>query len=425
MGRQSRSRGQIWEVALVDLGRVSGVELLGTLLVANAESGKVLYAAPVPAGDDLREHLRRVSGKARAIRAFHEQVAMFEPAARDLGAVLVPRSALPIVEQIATLIAGQLASSTTAQMPTVDDAPAWRAIGAALLRAAPWRVVDDGLLFKLSSTGTPIDGWVGVVLGWAGEQLGLAFYRSVAAYFEFRAADIDTPFRLPDGDFMVVVTLDPLAELPPDLCASAREMDLCVGEYALLPAVLSEASFRSIPNADAPAWRAACQAVIDAWKTHGDDLLHQRTSTQVNTSVGVVQVQTELVSDPLGDVGDRFLLEGIDANLRIESGGAGGSPTLLISGTKANAELAAARLGGVDGYALAVTPQTLTLLAAIGGVPVGALAHLAYVADLHAALTGDLHLTIAKGGVRVKKVRPSDVILATTLRRINDQDLAR
>lgn len=102
MGRSGRPRGAAWEVMLVDLARVRGVDLRGKLVVADGDTGQIRHVAAVPVEDDLLDQVRRAvapedpslrAGRPRVFRVQAAQRSDFAPVARALGGDRDPRHA--------------------------------------------------------------------------------------------------------------------------------------------------------------------------------------------------------------------------------------------------------------------------------------------------------------------------------------------
>lgn len=115
-------------------------------------------------------------------------------------------------------------------------------------RRVPWLTVDGGVIYQLSASDLVIDGCVGVVLGLAGEQLGLAFCGSLDAYIAFRRIGLLGPTMPHDVGRAILVTLDLLAELPPGMQDMVGSVGLRVADYAILQIAIGEDAIGPVPH---------------------------------------------------------------------------------------------------------------------------------------------------------------------------------
>ena len=195
-----------WEVDLVDPPgvEIDGETLEAILLVAEVWSGLVRYGEPLVEGADITTSLVKaatspvapgVPARPTKLRCRKALAARLKPAATALGAKLKVTRQLPVLEEAIT----SLLTALSGGFP--PDRRPWQPLMEALLGAAPWRHLPDGVEFRFDGGPPLLEHAVGLVLGLAGEQRGFVLYRNADDLAEFRELPSQGPLGVVDASF--------------------------------------------------------------------------------------------------------------------------------------------------------------------------------------------------------------------------------
>jgi hypothetical protein len=219
IGRLKQVDGD-WEVGFqVNAAHLAGGDMVSLLVVLDAATGAPRLVAPVVAGG-LAEALAEAflqpmpphqRGRPRRLLCGDDALAAALRAELGRDVVVERVAAVPGVDEAFRQILGP----PPVEAPGVDvELAAWAAVVPAFAAAAPWRFMDDSVTLRFS--GPAWRDAVGVVIGQAGEQRGLALYANAADLERARGEGV-----VPDA---LVLFLDPPDELGlQDQAACARK----------------------------------------------------------------------------------------------------------------------------------------------------------------------------------------------------------
>jgi hypothetical protein len=286
-----------WEVGLVAMPEleVEGETLEGVLLVVD-DSGLVRVARPTLAGLDLTEPLVEAScaptepltpARPKTLRCREALRERLEPAATLLGARLELSDRLPTLDEASA----SLRAAMTGTLPR-DPRP-WAPLLEDFVRAAPWSVLPDSVHFRFPRGMPLLERGIAVVLGQAGEQIGLAFYPTDEDYDAFGEMATMGLFAEPPEFTCWCVHLDPLEEFSEDTQELLQSGLLAPSGLGLRLFVLEGMRSRALTPDEEVACRAVLEAVLATWKSQGVELATEPTSGAVTTSAGSLLVFTE------------------------------------------------------------------------------------------------------------------------------------
>lgn len=345
-----------WEVDVVDVPgmEVDGMDLEGVLLVVDAASGAVRHARPVCRGEDItgtvveaaiRPVPPLVPSRPLAIRCSATLRPRLAGAASALGVKLSTQSPLAILEDVAA----SLIASMSSGLPP-DPAP-WRPIVEELVRAAPWKALPDSVEFRFPSGPALLQAGLGVVLGNAGEQYGLAFYPTERDFDVFaQLADTGFPEDSPSWTCWCV-HLDPLDEFPPRVRDLLRSSGLAASGLGLRLFAMEGFDTRALSAEEEAACLVMVEGVLGAWAAAGPALCARPYAFAVETSAGSIDV----VAFPAGLMFQpEPRLVDVDHQIGLAYGQLNGieQPILVLKMAKRDALRFGRLLEGLDGLSL-------------------------------------------------------------------------
>ncbi|MFH1467764.1 MAG: hypothetical protein ABIO70_25485 [Pseudomonadota bacterium] len=405
-----------WEIDLIEAPtvQIEGEDLRGLLLVAEREGGAVRHATPVLAGEDLAFAVSKAaSSPAPPLTPSRPAVIHCRPVlrkelrriARILGARLDATEDLIMAEAAAESLL-QHFSSTPVCLPA-NPAP-WRPLIERLHRAAPWRALPDHVCFHFPSGCAALRDAVAIVLGRAGEQLGLVVYptqRDHQRFLEMAYAQE----RLSAGAWEAwAIHLDPLDELPVTQRDAIVGSGLKVGDLGLLLLAMQGDEARPMTEAEEEACMVALQGVLAAYERHGVRLCSQPSITEVPIGSATLTV----FSTP--EEGALFVHEEpplILAPHKLMLGEFKDGPALLVKAAKRDAQRLVRELEGVDALSLNTSGPEDEILVWAGERCLGVLSRGAFGPGAWSwwLERGSGHLVISAGGAKRGGIRPGDI----------------
>ncbi len=414
---KSLPRRGAWEIDLIEAPavRIEGEDLRGFLLVAEREGGAVRHAAPVLAGEDLAFAVSQAaSSPAQPLSPSRPEVIHCRPQlrkelrriARLMGARLDATDELLVAEEAAESLL-QHFSSAPVCLPACP-AP-WRPLIERFHRAAPWRALPDRVCFHFPAGCAALRDAVAIVLGQAGEQLGLVVYPTQRDHQRFLEMAYAQEGPTAGAWEAWAIHLDPLEDLP------AAQRDACVGSgltvggLGLLLLVIEGDGARPMTEAEEEACMVALQGVLAAYERHGPQLHSEPSITEVSIGSATLTV----FSTP--EEGD-LLVEDEPPLLRdphqLMLGELEGEPALLVKLAKRDAQRLVRELEGVDALSLDSSGPEVGILVWVGELCLGALSQAAFGPGAWAwwQERGAGRLVVSAGGARRRGIRPGDIL---------------
>lgn len=410
-----------WEVLVVPAPiEVENEELDGLVLVCESHSGLLLTAGPLLRGQDVWSILERAFApdfdqlpSARPRRALVSDSALRDQLEPGLSAL---RIQVEVVEELRA--AEEAARSLLAAVqpkPSIGlnvELSAWRAALRSLVEIAPWRMMSDAVLLQFEGSRDLRD-TVAVVIGLAGEQVGVALYPNRETYLRFRAVSMSDSMDGLAGISALVLYLDPAKELDPDLVQQARDRGLLLsGDLVPYASKLSGAISRPAGETDQRALLAATQCLIALSSNSSVDLEMEAAAMEVDTVLGPVRVSSSpsfdlfYTRDPTVDLVPSEYAVGL-----LPSFG-DGKCQLVIKLRKPDAIELADRLEEVDSVQFEFGPVGVCIYAYSGDTRLGLLVELDEVEPIARIGTGsEINLCVSAGGPKRPRVYPKDFVM--------------
>lgn len=209
-----------WEVALVEMyASIQGVETEGMLVIVEQETGNVRAGMPIVVGAPLWPAIREAClspaspcapSRPRALCTTSDLAARCRREVEGSDLPVEVQATLPHVEQFEQAWASHARPLRPPDLSA--DGPLWRQTLALLCQIEPWRELPDRVTFRFDTSDPDLAAAVAVVLGKAGEQEGVALYRTEDCYNRVRTAALSGK---PDfsGIDALCLYIDPLADL--------------------------------------------------------------------------------------------------------------------------------------------------------------------------------------------------------------------
>lgn len=406
-----------WEVDLVSMPgmKIEGTELAGILLVVDRKAGTVRQAAPVQVGEPLglavaqaasapaRPHTPSRPLSIRCHPALREEIA---EVAGVLGARLMTTDDLPALNDAAESLRRHF-GPVPVLLPSNPEP--WRPVLEDLHRLAPWRALPDSVCFHFPSGCTPLRNAVAVVLGQAGEQLGLAVYPTQQDYDRFMTL-ADAGKLLDVGPWEAwAVHLDALHELPPEQREACIEQNLVMDDFGLLLLAMDGEHARPLTETEEYACLVALQGILGAFERQGDTLNAQPTVTPVPIAAGELTVVSTPSAPSLFDLLETPLLE---EQHQVLIGTSADDPTLVLKMGKRDAERLARQIEGTDALYLETFGDMTDVVAWAGDLRLGVLTRGAFGEEPWSGwrARGSGRLVVSAGGPKRRTLRPRDVV---------------
>lgn len=426
--------GDTWEVALVASPfEVEDVEIIGLMLVAEAESGLVRLATPLTHTDEIRDQLIRACrepvagtrpGRPARIHCVDlDLMARLHDVSRMMDIELVHVDALPTVREAETAL--RSASGLPAPGMT-QDFDAWRIVLGELAAVAPWRSLHEDTLFTFR--GGPLDEAVALVIGSGGESLGVVLYDSFDAYERFVQASTRVAVDLPGLRSVgcLAVHLERSEDLTEADVVACTQLGLALpgGRYPRIVALEEGETGPCLPE-EQRALLAAVEGVTALCMRDLSRIASGDVATMtLNSSTGW---RLEVTATPAPDSTDDVFPSLVEADHtvvcgRIElQGDAAGHPCMVFKLRKADALRLARQCSEVTAIELFGDPEAgLALIACDRDGPVGQLVSYppgpeATAIGEHLASRNAVYLAISAGGPKRAGIRVEDFVYAETL----------
>lgn len=407
-----------WEVALLELpATIDGVETEGLLLVAEQGTGLIRSASPQIVGEPLWTGLGSafLSPPNPCSPARTQQLLCTDPQllARleseleglDIRLRLVLET--PAIDEIMAEMAEHF---SPLPVPGIThDHSAWAAVLEAFVQQKPWQRVGDDVLFTFIGA-AGLAGHVAVVLGEAGEQIGVVLYPSMDDYLGFLDASLQGDLDALEKVEAANLYLDPPDEFDEEDLASCREAGL-VTSIGLFPRLLVLAGGRPFAANETAqqSLLAALQAITTLSEQVGEDLGRGPVTGIARTVQGIVRVDAAPYEPTFPILYDRdYALATLDLPWQDRT-----LPTLVLKLRKRDAERLINDLEGLDAMWLTSEGDTQTVWAVHNSTPFGILLHNDQTGlDLARVFAGPTALLcVSAGGPKRPRLLPTEFLL--------------
>jgi len=414
-----------WEVALVPMPmpmNVSDAVAEEALFIAEQSTGAARSAGPIEAGESLWPVLGPAFDDpappcvpARPSRLITDDPELAKRLKRELGS-LKARVEVGEVPAARAGVEGLLEHLAFPAFPGLDvELPAWSEALRAFHDAAPWRTIPDSILFRFYGVDA-LRGTVAVVMGEAGEQVGIVVYPSMDDYELFLDGVLTGRPELLEQATSFSVYLAPITELVPDDLQLCRERGLVVGESYASAMLMSGGAATSAPPAIQRVMLAVMQGVTALARQHDD--LSSPQQGHASTVLGEVEVRCEPEVDD-HDHGPSIIEA--EATIGIASvstlDGDGMLTAFMIKVRKRDATRLAKALADVDELWLGPCGHGVVVIARADGEELGMLTHLEDPSMAQALFDAERPgLCVSAGGPTRRTVRPGDLQLLVPVR---------
>ena len=417
-----------WEIDLVQIPsiRIKDTTLAGMLFVVDTSGGLIRMTAPIEVGEALDLHVARAASqpaqpcspsRPRTIRCRHALRSKLSKVAKVLGARLIISSHLPAVDQAAQALSQHFAA-VPALLPS--DPEPWLPVLEELHSLAPWDLLPDSVIFRFPSGYDPLHSSLAVVLGQAGEQIGLAVYPTQQDYDRFMT--LAHKGRVVDvGPWQVwAVHLDPLHDMEPEQREACIEQGLVVGDLGLLLMAMDEEGARPLTHDEERACLVAAQGVLGAFESQGATMLLQPTLGRVPTVAGELTVVTTPDVMTLVEEAEPPV---VDASHQIMIADTAGKPSLILKMAKRDAQRLARALYGVDALSLEAFDE---VVAWAGDHRIGVITRGEFGPQTWSTWRerGSGELIISAGGAKRRGLRFRDIVASFDVLLLEDADQA-
>ncbi len=263
-----------------------------------------------------------------------------------LGARLVVTDDLPMAEAAAESMLEHLMPEPV----TVPHQPKlWQPLIQQMHRLQPWAHIPDSLCFRFPSGCAALQGAVAILLGMAGEQVGLAVYPTEQAYENFLDM-VHSPGGIASGPWTAwAIHLDPLRELSVAQRKACADNGLTVANMGLLLRLFDGDRPRVLTKAEEEACRVALVGVLGAYEKHGTGLLTAPRQTEVSVGKTTLTVTSAPFGDEDWDEVEDLI---IDADHQIAIGLVDDKASIVVKMGAREARRLVDALAGVDAVSL-------------------------------------------------------------------------
>lgn len=412
-----------WEFLLI--GEAAGsadADIEGMLLVVERDTSNVRYASQLHAGQSLWPILQSVlcdpfepcqPAKPRLITCSDPDLA--SRLRKELGKLVrevrVERE-LPVAREVAQDLFGGVASPKGIGLDR--DLPDWAHVLRALVKDAPWRTLDDDVVFAFSGP-KELSGKLATVLGLSGVQRGVTVFPDHLFYDSFRLfMELDGGMESPRGRPLNLF-LEPRSDMSPDLIEQCQSSGLLIDDLGARALSVSFDGLSALSASEQRQLLAAVQAVQATYAAHGPSLKVSVRSHNVRTVLGEVHVQTcpSWSGRPDGLAGKGHMAMPIDFT---DEHGQVQTP-FLIKLAKRDAMALALKLAYVDELRLEPGAAGVNVFAVQDGQDLGLLTVLENPAACQAIVHRERGvLWVAAGGAKRMSLHRSDVLLEREVR---------